>query len=221
MDVACAAGDFSWSCDGKTIAYLVRNEIYLFDVDSGVTTRIMEDMECSFMHWSPVEPHCLAFSAEGSLWLTDTTKPKKKSKVANITKSFSWFPDGKKIVVDDRGTIVVVNLSDRKRTAIGEYIVPASSKMDCATRPVVSGDGKKIAYAYRTVVDKGDGKSWVIANSDVFVCDVDTKKITNITDTPHHFEHLPRWSPDGKRLLINVSVDHDEGKDIPMIIDCF
>ncbi len=104
-----------------------------------------------------------------------------------------WSPDGSQIVV-------ATNISGRNNL----WLVPASGGWP--TQLTVSderqespawqpGDGRYVAFES----DRDADEQW-----DIFLVDVRTGEVTNLTNTPHVSEEGPLWSPDGAALAYMV-----------------
>ena len=109
----------------------------------------------------------------------------------------SWSPDGQQIAFSsDRGNgadIYVMN-------ADGSGLRQLTNDSFDDRHPRWSPDGKKIAY------ESGkEGLLPALLSSsrfiDIFVLDLETSRVTNITKTPGTSETWPSWSPDGKTIL--------------------
>lgn len=88
----------------------------------------------------------------------------------------TWSPDGKKIVFVYRHMLAIMD-SD------GKNLVQFTDEKLGAYEPTWSPDGKQIAF---TGSKAGE-------YSDIYVIDIKTKKITNLTNTPNILETDPCW----------------------------
>ncbi|MCI5056015.1 MAG: DPP IV N-terminal domain-containing protein [Flavobacteriales bacterium] len=61
-------------------------------------------------------------------------------------------------------------------------------------------DGKKVLFFLDESLD-GHG----VSNSDIFIVDVETNEITNLTNTPDVLEMYPSLSPNGKQITYTNS----------------
>ncbi|MBA2567971.1 MAG: PD40 domain-containing protein [Actinobacteria bacterium] len=89
----------------------------------------------------------------------------------------AWAPDGKRLVVEREGSLVIVDAD-----GFGERWLARG------TDPAWSPDGGRIAFAS----DRG-------STLDLYVVDASGGRVTTLTSTPGD-EHAPAWSPDGQRL---------------------
>lgn len=107
---------------------------------------------------------------------------------SNITSS----PDGK--------TIAFLKRSENIRTAI--YFFNMDTKKETSIKTDTLGkyglawspDGKKIAY---NITQKQTGRS----ATDIFILDLATKQVKQITQSGMHKSYDPRWSPDSKQIV--------------------
>ena len=77
---------------------------------------------------------------------------------------------------------------------------------ECASYPVWSPDGQRIAFS-TDCWDTGEP-------SDVWVVDADGSNLTNLTNTTSAWEWVSGWSPDGTQLIYSVAADVAEDFDI-------
>src|SRR5678815_269905 len=139
----------------------------------------------------------------------------------------AWAPDGKRIVytsdADGRRSIYVMNpdgsgvtritnptdvQADRHPQALGKRIVfTRSDAVD--TYPslwVMNDDGSDLARLTRganalfPAPSPGGKRVAFIRSNDVWVIDVETGAVTNLTATVEGFEVMPAWSPSGKQI---------------------
>ncbi len=119
-------------------------------------------------------------------------------------KDVSWFPDGNRIVFSsDRPHPDDPQIVDTNILAYGQYnlnvmdlsnrkITPVLVGSGLNTEPVVSPDGKKIAFASsRNGIDN------------IYVYYVDSQRVIPVTNTLTNAKS-PTWSPDGKNIAFST-----------------
>lgn len=95
-------------------------------------------------------------------------------------------PNGKKIVFNQREDLIVMNIDGTNRLNIG-----------LGYHPSWSPDGKYIIYQ----IAQDDG--YFITESDLYIANVSTGKIIELTSTKDQLEANPCWSPNGKQVVYN------------------
>ena len=97
----------------------------------------------------------------------------------------SWSADGRRIAFKDRAGIAVMNAAGGQAQTITR---PPGTMFDEA--PAWSPDGTRLAFTRHL------GRL-----SDLYVVDVRTRAVRQLTRTPQVIESDPAWSPDGKWIL--------------------
>jgi len=111
----------------------------------------------------------------------------------------SWFPDGKHLVYQEkwlhkswRSCIIKINKDGKDKTYL-------STETDGENRyPVVSPEGKKIAYThfwFNWKAKKGQKKG----GRDLWIMNPDGKD-KKVLYEERHYTDYPEWSPDGKKI---------------------
>jgi len=172
------------------------------NTDTNYTTRI------SSLKWMP----------DGKSILLGVVKHHKTNNQAPFfSKVFSYniqskeltflFDDGSNLTTSPDGNIIAfMKRSERIRTTIYFYNLitkkQTTIKMDTLGKHGLSWspDGKKLAY---NILNKGAGNSGV----DIFVVDLATKQVKQITQSSKHKSYDPQWSPDSKRIVYYFEKD--------------
>ena len=177
----------AFSPDNKKIVFSSdqdRNdyEIYLMDIGSKnivkLTNNNSNDWEPS---WSPNgkkivfssdrtgNPEIYSMNIDGT-YQTRLTR----GDVRNTTPA--WSPDGKKIAFIHRYMLTIMDTT-------GKNLVQLTDENLGVSQPTWSPDGKKIAFTGFKVDEQPD----------IYVIDIKTKKIINLTNTPNISETTPCW----------------------------
>jgi TolB protein len=67
--------------------------------------------------------------------------------------------------------------------------------------PAVTGPGQDICAEWSPDGEMITYQSNVSGNNEIYVVDLNTKEIRQLTDDPPHFNGSPYWSPDGEQLV--------------------
>lgn len=113
----------------------------------------------------------------------DGSNPTKLGSWFGSAKTFCWSSDGERIAfIDKDGWLCLVNADGTNLSTLAEKPSYSISW---------SPDGKKIAAG--------------CFDYDIYTLDVDSGKLTNLTDSPDIKEGSPSWSPDSKKIAFVVS----------------
>jgi len=116
-----------------------------------------------------------------------------------------WSPDGKTVAFDsdDDGALWVVNVDGSN----AHQLLTCDTGCYALAHPAFSPDGKRIAYVRYTPTTGADPNNSPPAGSSIRVLDLATGKSTVVAEAKQpELVDVPRWSPDGKRLVF--AVDH-------------
>jgi len=212
--------DPTWSPDGKQIAFAsdranrssLDTQIYSMNEDGSNVVQLTMGLGSSrHPAWSP-DGKQVAFDykftdtqAEIYLMNIDGTGSKRLINSSSMNQSPAWSPDGKKIAYSS----AVWNEKQKKFINYDIYIMNADGsnprKMTTSLAddysPVWSPDGKKIAF---TSDRRGD--------ADIFVMNVSTIKVQQLTLNSHSSDEYPSWSPDGRTIVFNSNRDNSGGE---------
>lgn len=131
------------------------------------------------------------------------------------TVSFDWYPDGRRLLAalsTRQGRHALIRFRTDEKNLPVEPVLTADANTMVADNPVVSPDGKQVAFELWRVKASGDrvllgiavtpsddATPVVIRNAN----DVDRLPLVVRGDA-----RTPRWSPDGTRLLYSMVGDH-------------
>lgn len=122
------------------------------------------------------------------------------------------FDDGSNLATSPDGKIIAfLKRSDKIRTTIYFYHMDTKKETGLQTDTLRkygltwSPDGKKMAY---NVTKKEAGKS----TTDIFILDLSTKHVQQITQSDGNQSYDPQWSPDSKRIVyyLEKGDSHDQ-----------
>lgn len=111
-----------------------------------------------------------------------------------------WSPDGKKIVFQTgkgaysgTASLYIMDSDGSNPRPVKEIKLGSGHTIPLfGSNPAWSPDGKKIVY------DDCDCEAG--GNSDVFIVNLETKQVINLTNNPA-FDATPIWSPDGSKII--------------------
>ena len=111
--------------------------------------------------------------------------------------NISWLPDGEHFAFVAKTSfgdkIYIMNYEKRKITDVFAF-----PDFDAIFEIDVSKDGKKIVFSGQQAL-----------KNDIFIFDLETKKITQITDD-RYYDYEPRWSPDDKKIVFSSERNIDK-----------
>ena len=118
----------------------------------------------------------------------------------------SYMPSGERIVLNDRtagilqNSIIAMNADGSGRTILFH------DDQRNALAPVVSPDGKQIAFGLGDFFQRTKGK----ARADVAVINIDGSGLQLLTDGSGNYG-LPNWSPDGRQIVYRADGGEQDG----------
>jgi Tol biopolymer transport system component len=202
------ASSFSWSPDGKQIAYARGPDFYgqiiVLNVEGSGAKRLTSGrLGSSNPAFSP-DGTLIAFSREGKtdyrqIWVmkSDGTEQRQLTNSHQFNASPTWSPDGTSIMFEryfggSRMELWTMNPDGgdkRKIARVKTYTDPANHSWWCAC-PAWSPEGTKIAYEAITEKHKPS----------IFVMNADGSGRVRLTFRSATREENPDWSPDGTQI---------------------
>ncbi len=177
-----------WSPDGRYLAFLSGRQdgkgaqVWLLDRQGGEAQRLtMIKDGVSAMEWSP-DGRQLALIADinPDTAKSDTTK----KKPIEITR-YAFKRDVEGYLTPARSHILLIDVTSKKLDTL-------TSGLDDDDEPRWSPDGKRIAFIRSPAPEPGSGEG-----SDVFVLNVASRALVQLTNLPGPDRGPPAWSPDG------------------------
>lgn len=190
-----AVSSFRWSLDSRSLIFLAddakskEEEEKVKQGDDAVYVYEGPDGQYRRGSWS-------------NLWhfALETKKEKQITKEKMIVSAFDVSPDGTRIVYvyrleDKRNTqnlseMAMASLEDGKITKLTDNKAPEGS-------PRWAPDGKRVAYL------APDDKNWELANSKIWIMEVETRKYGLASGKFEGSIRGFRWHPDGKAIVFN------------------
>lgn len=126
------------------------------------------------------------------LWTMNVDGSNKKELLPNVNAHFgapTWSPDGQQIgfICNDPQDATQQGICTMSKTGSGFQMIRQT--VDRATNLEWSPDGNRMLVGFETQS----------INEDIFVLDLASEQITNVTNTPDEWEH-GTWSPDGEKI---------------------
>ncbi|MDQ6830553.1 MAG: S9 family peptidase [Gemmatimonadota bacterium] len=190
---------FSWSANGKQIAFLVSDSISKVDEAKRKRKDDPQVFESNFRL--------------SHVWVIDVDS-KQASEIVHgdftVRGAPSWSPDGTKLAFSTNPTPLI---RDYRSDA---YVVTIASKQlekvsqtsDVASNPVFSPDGKTLAFTITPNSHKSHSDGIAereLVNEHIVLYDVASKRLTDAYDPKSDVSATQvQWSPDGSRLMFTT-----------------
>jgi dipeptidyl aminopeptidase/acylaminoacyl peptidase len=221
---ASPAGDFGgvWSPDGKTVAFVSTRggsaQIYTISVDGGEAVKVSDVKNgVSNVSWSP-DGRYFAFTSDVKI---DETVAEKypaydKAKVRiydriHVRHWDEWNDENYMHLF-----IMPVNGGEPRDLMAGERFETPLKPFGGAEQIAWSPDAREIAYTSKKVDDFAES-----TNSDIYIVDIATGGVRNITEGMPGFERDPLYSPDGRYIAFHsmARAGHEADRNRLMLYD--
>ena len=189
------------SPDGQTIAFIWEREeladVYRMPVTGGWPERLTTNRaQVSYWtdetpQWSP-DGQWLAFCIDGHVQVlaaASPTLPRSITTFAGEASSPVWMPDSHRLIVSiERDDKVQLVLTDRDGSWPRGLVTAPGDAWDAQPSP----DGRFVCFTHRPFDD--------LNRLDVWLVEVETGQIRELTGTPKLNNWCGRWSPDGQTI---------------------
>lgn len=204
----------SWSPDGKKIVFESKRDgkyrIYFLDLGSGETEVLIRGESWWGAHvpkWSS-DGKFIAF-LDGGLRLMDISTKKISPLVINMRVGwFDWSPNSKMIAFEEpkvgKDELYLFEVS----TGIIERIPVNLNVVDIGGISW-SPDGDKLACSFQK---KGQNRS------DIYLLDIQTGEVQNLTNRPNSYDVNPCWTPDGEFIVFSSDRKGNRGNETDLYV---
>lgn len=212
LSLVNSASEIEAAPDGKTLAMVVRGELWTLPATGGDAKRLTINNANDYdINWSP-DGKKLVFSSDRggnfNIFTIDvaTRAEKQVSTGSSDENSPTWSPDGKRIAFLRSGADggIYVAAVDGSGTPVRVAESQGNNLFGVGINSYSwSPDSKWIAFSRRDATNTND--IWVVSSGG--------GKPVNVTYYPGDNDS-PQWTSDGKYLVFNSSRDRDNGEDI-------
>ncbi len=194
----------SWSPDGERLLFASdrdgNSEIYLVNRDGSELTRLTENSTADASpSWAPSGDRFVFESdrdGTNALWIQELESGKAKRLLSDPSPELvpDWSPDGRWIAFMSQRS----GNADLYRVAVeGGTVERLTTNTYRDVWPRYSADGGLLVFFSRRATH---GEA-----DDLFVLDLATRDIAQITDHPGHHDFVPDLAPDGERIVAGMS----------------